>query len=45
MQDPSLQHVKGAVHLNYVKLRYGRYFNQQRKTSVSQPMEEAHHIM
>ena len=35
IQDPSLQHAKGVVHLHYLKLRFSCYFNQQRKTSVS----------
>ena len=45
MQDPSLHHVKGVVHLHYLKLRFSRYFNKQRKTSVPQLMKAADHIM
>ena len=26
MQDLSLQHVKGVMHLHYLKLRFSRYF-------------------
>ena len=44
MQDPSLQHVKGVVNLHYLKLRFSRYFNQQRKTSMPQPMEASDHL-
>ena len=45
MQDSNLQHVKGVVHIHYLKLRFSRFFKQQRKTSNPQQMEAADHLM
>ena len=45
MQDLSLQHMKGVICLNYLKLRFSRHFKQQRKTSMPQSMEEPDHTM
>ena len=45
MQDLTLQHLKGVVHLHYLKLQFSRFLKQQRKTSAPQPMEAANHLM
>jgi hypothetical protein len=45
MQDPALQHVKWIVHLRYLEIRFGRYFNHQQKSPTPQPFEAAEHLM
>ena len=31
MNNPTLRHVKGAMHLHYLKIWFDRYVNQQHK--------------
>ena len=45
MHDPTLQHVKGVVHLHYLKIRFGQFFNQQRKLPTPTPLEVAENMM
>ena len=45
MNDFILHRVKGVVLLNYLKSKFGWYFNQQQKSPTPSPMEAAENMM